>query len=75
MSTRTSSATERTSPHTFADPEDLRCWGCGVQVRSAPPAYWLVCDGLPVPAFSHVDRTSLCRRADGRVGEPIEVTS
>ncbi|MGH3614188.1 MAG: hypothetical protein ACRDRK_16655 [Pseudonocardia sp.] len=40
----------------FVDPEDLYCPGCGDQAIGVPPAYWVVCDGLPVPGFSHPDR-------------------
>jgi hypothetical protein len=56
----------------FVDPEDLICPGCGEQVRCAPPGYWRVTDGLPVPQFSHHDATPLCRTRSGAVTEPIE---
>ena len=32
----------------------------------APLALWQVRDGLPVPQFSHPDRTALCPTAAGR---------
>jgi hypothetical protein len=70
MNTSTSARTVRR----FVDPEDLICPGCGEQAIGVPPAYWLVCDGLPVPGFSHPDRTALCRTVAGRVVEPVEVT-
>jgi len=70
MSTPTSATT---CVRRFADPEDLICPGCGEQVRCAPPAFWRVHDGLPVPQFSHLDRSALCRVA-ATVAEPIEVT-
>ena len=70
MSTSTGARTVRR----FVDPEDLICPGCGDQAIGVPPAYWLVCDGLPVPGFSHPDRTALCRTPAGRVVEPVEVT-
>jgi len=57
----------------FVDVEQLICPGCGEQVRPEPPGYWHVADGLPAPQFSHQDATVLCRRADGTVGEPIEI--
>lgn len=59
-------------PARFVDPEDLICPGCGEQVRCAPPGYWKVADGLPVPQFSHHDATALCRTATGTVADPIE---
>ena len=31
-------------------------------------------DGLPVPGFSHLDRSALCRTPAGRVVEPVEVS-
>ncbi len=68
----TSARTSRTVGW-FVDPEDLICPGCGEQVRCAPPAFWRVGDGLPVPQFSHLDRTALCRVA-GTVADPVEVT-
>jgi len=43
-------------------------------VIGVPPADWLVGDGLPVPGFSHPDRSALCRTSVGRVVEPVEVT-
>lgn len=58
----------------FVDPEDLICPGCGEQVRCAPPGYWRVADGLPVPQFSHSDATALCRTPSGAVAEPIEMS-
>jgi hypothetical protein len=57
----------------LVDPKQLRCPGCGEQVRCAPPGYWLVADRLPVAQFSHQDRTALCPRADGTVADPIEL--
>ncbi|MGI9000836.1 MAG: hypothetical protein ACR2GH_04145 [Pseudonocardia sp.] len=68
----TSTMTTRTVGR-FVDPEDLICPGCGEQVRCAPPAYWRVRDGLPVPQFSHLDRSALCR-VGGTVADPGEVT-
>ncbi len=58
----------------FVDPDELICPGCGEQVRCAPPGYWRVADGLPVPQFSHPDATALCRTRCGTVAEPIEVS-
>jgi hypothetical protein len=57
----------------FVDAEDLVCPDCLERVRCAPPAYWRVAGGLPVPGFSHQDRTALCRGRDGRLCEPVEV--
>lgn len=56
----------------FVDPDALICPGCGERVRCAPPGYWAVRDGLPVPQFSHLDATALCRTGAGVVAEPIE---
>lgn len=72
MSVQTHSPTTRTV-RWFVDPEDLMCPGCGERpVRCAPPGYWQVADGLPVPQFSHHDATALCRTPAGTVAEPIE---
>jgi WhiB family redox-sensing transcriptional regulator len=57
---------EPSTARRFVDPDKLICSGCGAPVRPAPPAYWRVADGLPVPQMSHEDRTALC-------GDPIEV--
>jgi hypothetical protein len=70
-STATSS---RAGARRFVDPEDLICPGCGERVRCAPPAFWPVCDGVPVAQFSHLDRTALCHTAAGMVAEPVEVS-
>lgn len=71
MSVQTHSPT--TTARRFVDPEDLMCSGCGeLPVRCAPPGYWQVRDGLPVPQFSHHDATALCRTPAGAVAEPIE---
>ena len=67
-----SSSMPRTAPR-FVDPDDLICPGCGEQAIGVPPAYWQVRDGLPVPGFSHPDRTAMCRTAAGRIVEPVEV--
>jgi hypothetical protein len=56
----------------FVDPDALICPGCAERVRCAPPGYWAVRDGLPVPQFSHPDATPLCRTGAGVVAEPIE---
>ena len=71
-STATSSPTRTVAR--FVDPEDLICPGCGDQAIGVPPVHWPVRDGLPVPGFSHPDRTALCRTSAGRVVEPVEVT-
>ena len=65
--------TDGQAPARFVDPEQLICPGCGEQVRCAPPGYWRVADGLPVPQFSHHDATALCRTSGGTVAEPVEV--
>ena len=70
MLTSADSLTRRTAPR-FVDLVDLICPGCGEQANGAPPAYWE--DGPPVPEFSHLDRTALCRTRAGRVVEPVEV--
>jgi hypothetical protein len=57
----------------LVDPDALICPGCIEPVRCAPPGYWVVREGLPVPAFSHQDATPLCRTRAGVVAEPIEV--
>lgn len=62
-----------TSDRRFVDPDTLACPECGERpVRCAPPGYWQVRDGLPVPAFSHQDASPLCRTRSGAVAEPIE---
>ena len=70
----TSTTTGARTVRRFVDPEDLICSGCGDQAIGVPPAYWPVRDGLPVPGFSHPDRSALCRTSVGRVVEPVEVT-
>jgi hypothetical protein len=57
----------------FIDPDALTCPGCAKPVRCAPPGYWAVREGLPAPAFSHQDATSLRRTRAGVVAEPVEV--
>ncbi len=74
MSTSTTTGALTRTVRRFVDPEDLYCPGCGDQVIGVPPAYWVVGDGLPVPGFSHPDRSALCRTRAGRVAEPVEVT-
>ncbi|MHA6631884.1 hypothetical protein ACU61A_41180 [Pseudonocardia sichuanensis] len=69
-----STNTDARPPARFVDPEALICPGCGEQVRCAPPGYWRVADGLPVPQFSHHDATALCRTPAGAVADPIEAT-
>ena len=54
------------------DVDALQCPGCGEDVAPIPPAYWVVADGLPAPAFSHLDRSPLCRTRGGVVAEPVE---
>jgi hypothetical protein len=56
----------------FVDPDALICPGCDEQVRCAPPGYWAMRDGSPVPQFSHLDATALCRTGAGVVAEPVE---
>ncbi len=70
----TSTTTGARTVGRFVDPEDLICPGCGEQTVGVAPAYWRVRDGLPVPGFSHSDRSALCRTPAGRVVEPVEVT-
>ena len=70
-------ATSTTSPNSdnpprFVDPEDLICPGCGEQVRCAPPELGHGLDPEPGAAFSHLDRSELCRTRTGQVAEPIE---
>lgn len=74
MSTTAITLESSTRHPRFVDPDDLICPGCGEQVRCAPPGYWRVADGLPVPQFSHHDATTLCRTRTGAVAEPIETT-
>lgn len=63
----TETAMTSESDRRFVIPEDLVCGGCLEQVRLAPPAYWVVADGLPVPPLSHQDHTALC-------ADPTEVS-
>ena len=74
MSTRTTIGAPTGTVRRFVDPDDLICPGCGEPAIGVPPAYWAVRDGLPVPGFSHPDRTALCRTVAGRIIEPVEVT-
>jgi hypothetical protein len=57
MNTSTTTGAQTRTARRFVDPEDLICPGCGDQAIGVPPAYWQVRDGLPVPGFSHPDRT------------------
>ena len=72
MRTETDPTSDPTGIRRFVDPENLICPDCGERVRCAPPGYWRVRDGLPVPGFSHQDATALCRTRSGAVAEPIE---
>ena len=69
----TSTTTGARTVRRFVDPEDLICPGCGEPAIGVPPAYWPVRDGLPVPEFSHPDRSALRRTPAWRVVEPVEV--
>ena len=74
MSTSTTTGAPTRTVRRFVDPDDLICPGCAEPAIGVPPASWLVRDGLPVPGFSHPDRSALCRTAGGRIVEPDEVT-
>ncbi len=70
MSTTSTATAPTTEP--LVDPNALICPGCGEDVIPVPPAFWRVADGLPAPAFSHWDRSALCRTRGGDVAEPVE---
>jgi hypothetical protein len=58
----------------WQDPDQLVCPGCAEHVRPDPPAWWRVTDGLPVPQFSHQDRSPLCAGPDQRPADPFPAT-